>query len=222
MLQLETVFLRASMVANRRPIAARLVTEKHFYAITSADLLLGRATDGMLRNVDDKFWLQEQEAADLAPEIRGRLETLVNDWWRVWIQRAFPLLLPRRKWAIEHRDVKVGDIVHLQYKAVVSRSRYRIARVMNVHPDEHGVVRTVTVAVRDRVGLGSEAADKCRTSKQHLRVGVQRLVMLLPREDQGPSPEELPVPHHTARKHSMMTRAKARAPAPLPGGTVDL
>ena len=131
---------------------------------------------------------------------------------------SFPLLLPRRKWAIEHRDVKVGDIVHLQYKAVVSCSRYRIARVVNVHPDEHGVVRTVTVAVRDRVGLGSEAADKCRTSKQHLRVGVQRLVMLLPREDQGPSPEELPVPHHTARKHLYDDQGKSKGSCSIARG----
>ena len=115
-LQLETVFLQASMIANRRPIAARSVTQEDYYAITPADLLLGRATDGMLKAVDEKFWLQEQEAADLAPEIRGKLQTIVHSWWMVWIDRAFHLLLPRRKWASQHRDVKLGDIVHLQYK----------------------------------------------------------------------------------------------------------
>ena len=40
-LQLETVFLQASMIANRRPIAARSVTQEDYYAITPADLLLG-------------------------------------------------------------------------------------------------------------------------------------------------------------------------------------
>ena len=118
-LELQTVFLRASMIANRRPIGARSLTEEDFYALTPSDLLLGRSTTSMLKNVDQKFWEVEQEVSEQAPRVLGRLETIVKLWWDEWSRRAFPLMLPRTKWAVRHRDVKVGDVVHLRSTKVL-------------------------------------------------------------------------------------------------------
>ena len=83
----------------------------------------------MLSNIDDKFWEIELDVADQAPQVLGQLETIVKMWWNEWSKRAFPLMLPRTKWAVKHRNVKVGNIVHLQYKSTMSRDRYRLARI---------------------------------------------------------------------------------------------
>ena len=108
--------------------------------------------------------------------------------------------------------------VHLQYKSSVSKDRYRLARIVDTHPDQYGVIRTVTVVLWDRVGVASEPSNKCRMSKQYRRVGVQHLVVVLPAEEQDLA-KETQQSHHTPRGHLMQTRAKARAAARNPIGT---
>ena len=82
------------------------------------------------------------------------------------------------------RNVKTGDVVLLKYDSKFSEARYRLARVTEVFPDHHGVVRTVEVAVRDKRGLHRESQDVCRTTLDKMRIGVQRLVVILPMEEQ--------------------------------------
>ena len=68
-MQLEMLFLRCSMIANRRSISARLIADDDAYAIIPADLLLGRATNHLLSNLDIEFWEQETEAAEQVPGV---------------------------------------------------------------------------------------------------------------------------------------------------------
>ena len=82
-MQLETLFLRCSMIANRRPISARLIADDDAYAIIPADLLLGRATNHLLSNLDIEFWEQETEAAEQVPGVRGKLEAIVKALWDI-------------------------------------------------------------------------------------------------------------------------------------------
>ena len=221
-MQLEMLFLRCSMIANRRSISARLIADDDAYAIIPADLLLGRATNHLLSNLDIEFWEQETEAAEQVPGVRGKLKAMVKAWWDIWIARAFPLLLPRRKWAVSQRNVMVGDVVHVQYDNKVSKTRYRLGIVLRVHPDKYGVTRTVTVGLRDRQGVRAEPINQCRTTLQHLKVGVQRLVVVLPNEEGKEAGHSIHTPrgHEQAQRHEMLTRSRARALA-SPGGTVD-
>ena len=43
----------------------------------------------------------------------------------------------------------VGDIVLVQYIVKYGKDKYRMGRVMELHPDPCGLVRTVTVGLRD-------------------------------------------------------------------------
>ena len=76
-------------------------------------------------------------------------------------------------------------MILLQYDSKIA-ARYRLARVIETFPDAHGRVRTVKVAIRDRRGTAREARNKCNTRKDMMKVGVQRIVTLLPIEEQGP------------------------------------
>ena len=191
-LQLQTTFLKIAMIINRRPIAVRHASETDYHAITPSDLLLGRATGRLRDSLTNVDLVEEIEIADTVSEIRGRIEEIVELWWKVWINQAFALLFPRRKWMTTYRNASVGDIVMLKYDSKYSADRYRLAKIVEVYPDAHGIVRTVRVEVRDRRGTGNEAPEQCSTRKATLTTGVQRLVVLLPVEDQaslGPPPE---------------------------------
>ena len=189
-MQLETALLRLSMIINRRPIAVRNFAEDDFHAITPADLLLGRATGRLRQKFHEGFLDKETEAADLVPNTQGKVELLVEAWWQQWISRAFSLLLPRRKWMTSHRNMQAHDIVMLRYDSKYGQDRYRLARVVETYPDVHGTVRSVKIAVRDRRGLSREPPEACRTLRDHMQVGIQRLVVLLPAEEQGfPAPQ---------------------------------
>ena len=121
-------------------------------------------------------------------------EELVRKWWEEWLKVAFPLFLPRNKWSRRFRDLKEGDIVLLRYDQKFGEDKFRLGRVLAVHPDPHGVVRTVTVGVRDRRGKKTEQWNRCKSKLAELVVGIQRLVVILPVEEQTVQPTSpLPV-----------------------------
>ena len=87
-----------------------------------------------------------------------------------------------------HPNVQLGDIVLVRYAAKYGRDGFGLARIVDLHPDRHGVVRTVTVWLRNRRQAGREPAETCGRGVVKLVTPVQRLVTILPAEDQ---PQEL-------------------------------
>ena len=78
-----------------------------------------------------------------------------------------------------------GDICLLMYDSKLTKPTYRICRIKRTYPDNKGVVRTVRVQCRPR-----DARDS--TLPYHPKelisqdVPIQRLVLILPKADQGP------------------------------------
>ena len=79
--------------------------------------------------------------------------------------------------------MEVGDIGLLRYDRKLGKDKYRLCKVSEVKPDIHGVVRTVVVSMRDRRKAVREARDICRAGLMELEVAVQRIVVILPREE---------------------------------------
>ena len=161
---------------NQRPIAVRDFTEDDLHAITPNDLLLQRTRNtvpGAQYSTDDNLTKSQ--------ETMREIEQL---WWDQWVVQALPHLVPFKKWKTEHRDVQKGDIVLVLYEKKVSKGEYKLARVLSVEKDVHGRVRTVVVGIR-----GKDRAEKLlpyipRPLQEH-RLGVQRLAVILPVEEQG-------------------------------------
>jgi len=55
---------------------------------------------------------------------------------------AFPTLETRERY------LRPDDILHVLYDKKVGKGTYRLGRVLEVHPDAHNVVRTVTVGLK--------------------------------------------------------------------------
>ena len=118
-------------------------------------------------NVDDpylrKSFLEELEAA----------------WWYQYKVQCFESLTPTRKWLDAKRNICVGDIVLIQYSSKTAPGTYRLGRIQEVEVDLDGLVRTCNVRYNlCKPGTTSDVVRK------EVRVPIQRLVLILPIEEQ--------------------------------------
>ena len=83
--------------------------------------------------------------------------------------------------------MRIGDMGFLSYPSKFSRLWFRPCRVLDVHPDLEGSVRTVTVGFRPRRGPAAKAGeDYIPTTLESMLVPVQRVTIMLPVEEQSP------------------------------------
>ncbi|XP_030843375.1 uncharacterized protein LOC580152 [Strongylocentrotus purpuratus] len=135
-LELYTCFLEVANLVNERPIGRVGNDPDDGGYLCPNDLLLGRSSSkvphGPFRETRNP---------------RHRVEfvqQIVNSFWKSWNRDVFPLLVPRRKWNTERRNVRVGDIAMLADANAV-RGKWTIARVVQVYPGVDGTVRNVKV-----------------------------------------------------------------------------
>ena len=74
-------------------------------------------------------------------------------------------------------------MVLLKYNQTVGPDKYRLAKITETHPDKHNIVRTVTVALRDLKKIRKEKRTESKAPQTQLTVGIQRLVVILPVEE---------------------------------------
>ena len=175
--ELEAALINVADVINKRPLAVRDFGEADFHPVSPSDLLLGRA-HGYRPGQGE----QAEEHSDQLnlPNRLEAIEELVKQWWRRWVDMAFPLFCPRKRWTQPHRNLSQGDIVMLKNDKKVGKAEYRLARVMEVMRDTEGMVRTVELGMRRRRGGRSERPQDCKQGLERVPMAVQRLVLLQP------------------------------------------
>ena len=109
-------------------------------------------------------------------------------WWAKFGQDVFPLLVPCTKWQLEQPSLEAGAIVLVKYEQKFGKDRFRLGRVAQVRRDEDGLVRTAWVGLRNLRRAIREEADVCRAGLTMMELPVQRLVLILPPEEQ---PQEI-------------------------------
>lgn len=180
--QFDAVLHQVAAILNSRPITVRVHSDLEYVSITPNDILLGRASRGTRQSHD------HSEEADVSiKRVHDKQSQIVNEWWERWTSRSWALLTPRTKWLQEERQLAVGDICHLHYSQKFGPPSYRLCRVTEVLPGEDGMVRTV------RVYIGNAESVRCsqEESTKNITVGIHRLAVLLPVEDQHSfSPQE--------------------------------
>jgi hypothetical protein len=62
---------------------------------------------------------------------------------------VLPTLFSYKKWKVKKENMKVGDLVMLRYPKQF-KDDYCLAKVTQIHPDEDGLVRKVTVNYRKK------------------------------------------------------------------------
>ena len=180
--EMETLLSRVAMSVNSRPLALRDVSstsqqDEDMMPLTPNQLLLGHNTiekPSMEYADDNRF------SARLA-----YIQSVHAEWWRRWIEEVLPTLIPCRKWKYQKRNLRVGDVVMMVYKGNMVDD-YRLAKVMEVYPDEKGLVRTVQVAYRRKDRREKPEIYKSKPLSLE-KIGVQRLALLQAAGEDPPS-----------------------------------
>ena len=120
------------------------------------------------------------------PRVRKSfLDELLEAWWYQYKVQCFDSLIPTRKWIDAQRNMQVGDIVLIQYSSKTAPGTYRLGRVINVETDEDNLVRTCTAKYNLIKPVVASNRDSLKdVVRKEIRVPVQRLVLILPVEEQ--------------------------------------
>ena len=174
--ELITLLAQVSYTINARPIgvSAGGDLQEEIQPITPNQLLIGRS--------DFDVKAPEYDMDTALPKRTEYVKNLVDKWWSSWIKQVFPHLIPCKKWRQAGRNLEIGDVCLLYYPGSLT-GKYKLVKVVEVHPDEKGMVRTVTILYKKRVK--KEKADVInKKSMVRERVGVQRLILIQPVSDQ--------------------------------------
>ena len=136
--ELHTCFQEVANLVNERPIGRIPNDPDDGSYICPNDLLLGRASSRVPQGP-----FRETRNPQHRVEF---IQRIVDAFWKIWVRDVFPLLVPRRKWNVNRRNVSKGDIVVVA-DANVIRSQWKLGRVTDVYPGADGKVRNVKVQV---------------------------------------------------------------------------
>ena len=170
-----TMLPEIANLLNERPIGLKPTDKSCTEYLSPNSLLLGRSS----ARISSGPFQPEEWYSDDPKKFQSRfvlVQSIVDQFWRVWIKWYFPTLLVRQKWHTDKRNVAVGDVCLLK-DATAFRGDWRLCKVTAVFPDDNGKVRNVEVMVKPKQsGVGPYIATKPIKMNKH----VCNLVVIVP------------------------------------------
>ena len=134
--ELYTYILEVANLVNQRPVGRVPNDPDDGSYLCPNDMLLGRASPRVPQGPFEETRNPRQPVEFV--------QKIVNSFWNRWKRDVFPLLLPRKKWNVVKRNVKVDDFVIVSDNNAV-RGKWIIGRIIEVYPGQDGNVRNVKV-----------------------------------------------------------------------------
>ena len=134
--ELYTCFLEAANLMNQRPIGRIPNDPDDGCFLCPNDILLGRAST----TVPQGPFRETKNPRHRVEFIRR----IIDSFWKCWYRDVFPSLVPRKKWKMERKNVRVDDIVIVQDPNAI-RGKWKTGRIVNVFPGKDGRKRNVKV-----------------------------------------------------------------------------
>ena len=136
--ELYTLFMECANIVNQRPLGRVTNDPNDGGYLCPNDLLLGRASSDV---PPGPF----KGSSSLRDRV-GFIQQLVDSFWKRWSRDMLPVLFERRKWQLESRNVRVGDIVVTADSNPI-RGKWELGRVEQVFKGSDGAVRNVAIKV---------------------------------------------------------------------------
>ena len=174
---------RIANILNNRPLSVQkshseYPDEDFLSPITPNMLLTGR--NGNRPPVDVDY-----DDSCFPEERLSFVEELERSWWYQYKVQYFSSLIPRQKWLHAKRNMRIGDIVLIEYKQKSFPGTYRLGRVKEVEVDpEDGLVRTCSVVYKLIKPQKNKRDVFGKVTSKEVRLPVQRLIIILPVEEQ--------------------------------------
>ena len=179
--ELQCAVKRIANILNDRPVSVQRTKsdsqdDEFLSPLTPNMLVTGRSATGPPKdyvNVED-------------PQLnQSFIEELETAWWYQYKVQYFDALIPTRKWIDAKRNMSVGDVVLIEYASKSAPGTYRLGRVVDIEIDSDNLVRTCVVMyklIKPITDANKETVEDVVTKE--VRVAVQRLVLILPVEEQ--------------------------------------
>merc|ERR1711888_36416 len=141
----------------------------------------------------------------------------------MWYDQHFQSLVPRQKWHQERRNIQIGDVVLIYYANKTSPGSYRLGIVREIHTSKDDLVRTAVVEYSIIRELTRQQRDAyAGITRKKLTVPIQRLVLIVPREEQLMEADSTSEHHVRPEEEPQVGHAGAADPhAPGVGGDED-
>jgi len=170
-----TLLAGISYTINCRPIGVSGSQDlcDEVQPLTPNQLLLGRS------DLDSK---RPDYDLDISlPKRSAFVKDLLDSWWKLWIRQVWPHLIPCKKWRTVSRNLEIGDVCLLYFPGSLA-GQYKLVRVVDVHPDQKGIVRTVSIVFRKK--NAREGPTELKKGLVKEKVGVQRLLLVQPAHEE--------------------------------------
>ena len=179
-----TILAQVTYTINCRPVGVvgGQDLQDEIQPLTPNQLLLGRS------DFDTKPPDYDEDAN--LPKRAAYVKNLVETWWSMWIKQVWPHLVPYKKWRSAKKNLEVGDICLLYFPGSLV-GKYKLVRVVEVHPDENGLVRTVSINYRKK-NKKEKPTEIKKNSLVKEKVGVQRLILIQPVNSEDDSNSTVP------------------------------
>lgn len=135
--ELNTFTIEVEGILNSRPISSLSSDPNDLLVLTPAHCLIGRP-------------LINKPEPDLSSVPASRLSTwqhitkVRQDFWTRWSLEYLNELQIRRKWIKEGKNIDIGSIILIKERNLPC-TQWALGQVIETHPGEDGVVRTVTI-----------------------------------------------------------------------------
>ncbi|KXJ62362.1 hypothetical protein RP20_CCG018092 [Aedes albopictus] len=132
-----TVLAQTEACLNSRPLCAMSKSPDSIEALTPGHFVIGQPLN-----------LIPEPGVEHIPTNRldkyQELQKHTNDIWRRWRDEYLSTLQSRHKWTHSQSNVEVGQLVAVKNENLPP-AQWELARIIAVHPDKEGRVRTVTL-----------------------------------------------------------------------------
>ena len=134
-------FCEVESIVNARPLTPVCFSDVEDKLLTPSDFLTPDSSANLfLPPVDEKD-------VYLVGKYK-QTKYLINKARERWVKEYLPTIAKRNKWLIKRRNVAVGDMVHLTDDPN-SNALGHLGKVIKVYADSKGLVRSVSLRVKD-------------------------------------------------------------------------
>jgi hypothetical protein len=179
--QFEALLARVAWLLNSRPVATRVQTDSDFHLISPNDIILGRAA----RSRGDALSPEDLEEPGAPLAALTHMERVARAWHAAFVKQAWPTMMARGKWKEVRPNVAPGDFGYTLFTSKFGKPTWRPCRVLRTHPDHRGVVRTVTIGMKNRAAGEAVPLRYVPKPLVEMVIGVQRLAITLPAAEQA-------------------------------------
>lgn len=152
--ELQTLLCQIEACLNCRPLTPISSDPNDFESITPAHFLIGGSLMFHPEPVIDETELTSLKRWKL-------VQGLLQSFWKRWHAEYLPQLQVRGKWTSGTEPLVVNDIVIVK-EDNIPPSKWKLARVVKVHPGKDSVVRVATIKLPNGSELSRPVVKLCR------------------------------------------------------------